>query len=294
MPQRPEPMRDPAIAVLPYGIRTGRSLARRPLADLIWPLGCPDRLLGGVVGDLSPDDHLIVFPRTATHLQPDRGTRAQVSLILGEPSVIHAKHLSLLRISWRRFHKVLTFNEALLTQIPNGVFFPLGTTWVPEWQGLDRTKSRMCSLIASAKRDSAGHKLRHQVVEWCRETGQDVDVMGRGYTPFERKSEGLAPYRYSIVIENVQERNYFSEKLVDSVLCDTVPIYWGCPNLERFCDPAGVVFCTSGAEIQAAVQGMSEAGYAQRLAAVRAMQPQLAAYCDLEKRAAEAVRAGLG
>lgn len=283
-------MTEPAIAVLPYGLSLGPSLASVPVDELIWPLGQPGRLDGGRVGDLREDDHLIVFPRTKTHFQARRGTRARISLILGEPSVIHAKHLALLRVSWRRFWRILTFNEDLLARIPNGIFFPLGTTWVPEWRELAFDKTAMCSLIASAKRDSAGHRLRHRMVEWVRGEGCDVDVMGRGYTPFGAKAEGLAPYRYSVVIENMRERNYFSEKLVDAVLCNTVPIYWGCPNLERFIDPSGIIQCASEADLRRAVQGMSIEGFEERLPMLKAAQPQLEPYLGLERRAAQAVR----
>lgn len=284
---------DPAIAVLPYGQRLGPRLAHIPVSDLVWPLGCPDRLSGASVGDLRADDHLIIFPRTATHFTLRRGTRARISLILGEPSVIHAKHLALLRLSHGRFWRVLTFDETLLSRIPNGIFFPLGNTWVPEWRDLPLNKTDMCSLIASAKRDTSGHKLRHRIADLARETPLDIKVMGRGYTAFEHKADGLAPHRYSIVIENVREKNYFSEKLVDSVLCNTVPIYWGCPNLERFIDPSGIIQCQSENDIRRAIEGMSEADFNARLPQLQAIQPVMAGYCDLEKRAAEAVRASL-
>lgn len=284
---------DPAIAVLPYGQRLGLALATVPVSDLIWPLGCPDRLVGGMVGDLRADDHLIVFPRTNTHFQIRKGTQAQISLILAEPSVIHAKHLTLLRLTHGRFFRVLTFNETLTSRIPNGVFFPLGTTWVPEWRDLPLDKTAMCSLIASAKRDTTGHKLRHEMVDWARRSGAEVEVMGRGYKAFDTKAKGLAPYQYSVVIENVREPNYFSEKLVDAVLCNTVPIYWGCPNLDRFIDPTGIIQCQSAADIRQAIAAMSSDDYANRLPQLQAIQPVLAGYCDLEKRAAEAVRACL-
>jgi len=286
-------MTDPAIAVLPYGMKLGVKLAKEPVSELIWPLGCPDRLSGGTVSDLRDDDHLIIFPRTATHFSRRRGTKARISLILAEPSVIHAKHLALLRLTHGHFWRVLSFNETLLSHIPNGVFFPMGTNWVPEWRDLTLDKSKMCSLIASAKRDTAGHKLRHRIADWVQGASRDVDVMGRGYTPFERKADGLAPYRYSVVIENVQEKNYFSEKLVDAVLCSTVPIYWGCPNLERFIDPSGIIQCHSEEEVKRAIDAMSEADFTARLPELQSIQPVLDGYCDLKKRAAEAVWASL-
>ncbi|WP_406649387.1 glycosyltransferase family 10 [Aliisedimentitalea scapharcae] len=283
----------PAIAVLPYGMKLGPGLGQRPVSDLNWPLGCPERLQGRQVADLLPTDHLIVFPRTNTHFQIRYGTQARISLILGEPSVIHAKHLRLLRLTHRRFYKVLTFSDYLLTHLPNAYFFPLGTTWVPEWRDLPLRKTEMCSLIASAKRDSSGHKLRHHMVEWVRGSDHPVAVMGRGYTPFDAKSDGLAPYRYSIVIENVQEKNYFSEKLVDAVLCNTVPIYWGCPNLDHFMDISGIIQCNSAADIQRAVETMSEDDFVTRLPKLQAIHPVLERYCDLDLRAAVAIRDSL-
>ncbi|MGD9865010.1 MAG: glycosyltransferase family 10 [Pseudodonghicola sp.] len=282
-------MTDPAIAILPYGRRLGGRLARLPVEALIWPLGCPERLRGAQVGDMTRDDHLLVYPRTDIHFRINTGTRARISLIMAEPAVIHGRHLRLLRLSWRRFHRILTFNEELLNAVPNAVLFPLGTTWVPEWRELTFAKTAMCSLIASEKRDSQGHKLRHAMVDWVRSSSQDVAVMGRGYTPFAAKADGLAPYRYSIVIENVRETNYFSEKLVDAVLCNTVPIYWGCPNLERFMNPEGIIRCDSEAEMRRAVAAMSEADFAARLPHLRRLQGELEPYIDIEKRAARAI-----
>lgn len=281
---------DRAIGFLPYGTALGPGLASLPVANVNWPLGLPNRLRGATVGDLRPDDHLICFPRTTHHFALRRGTKAQISVVLGEPSAIHTKHIALLRFTYRRFYRVLAFNEKLLADIPNGLFFPYGTTWVPNWRDLPLKKKRMTSLIASAKRDTTGHKLRHAVVDWVQASGQDVDVMGRGYTPFETKSDGLAPYRYSVVIENMREPNYFSEKLLDAVFCSTVPIYWGCPNLDRFFDPDGIVQCASEGDVRRAVQAASEADFQQRLPKLQAMKSQLEPYSDLEHRAVVAIR----
>lgn len=283
-------MSEPAIALLPYGLRLGPDLAQVPVSDLLWPLGCPDRLSGATVGQMDRNDHIIMFPNTMAHFRLRRGTRARISLMMGEPAAIHAKHIKLLRYTWRRFFRVFTFHDDLLKALPNAVFLPYGTTWVPEWRDLPLEKTKSCSLIASAKRDTTGHQLRHSIVEWVRETGQDVDIMGRGYTPFERKADGLAPYRFSVVIENVQEPNYFSEKLIDAILCNTVPIYWGCPNIEQFLDPSGMIICNSEADIRRAVEAVSVEDFEKRLPHIQALQPAAAQYGDFERRAAEALR----
>ncbi len=286
-------MNEPAIAILPYGHRLGPKLASVPLSEMIWPEGCPDRLIGKTVGDLEVTDHLIMYPNSTVHMRLRRGTRAQISLMMGEPSAIHGKHDRILRYTWRRFFRVMTFHDALLGSIPNAVFLPYGVTMIPDWQDLDVTKVKSCSLIASAKRDLEGHQLRHSVIDWVRRTNADVDIMGRGYNPFDLKSDGLAPYRYSVVIENVRERNYFSEKLTDTILCSAVPIYWGCPNIGDFMDTSGMILCESEDDIHRAIQMASDEDYATRLPHLQAIQPKAAGFGDFEGRAVAALRAEL-
>ncbi|WP_371224635.1 glycosyltransferase family 10 domain-containing protein [Roseovarius sp. 2305UL8-3] len=276
-------------AILPNHMKLGLRPARLALDDLIWPMGQPSELRGGQLGDLSREDHLICFPRSTLHMRPSFGTRAQVSIMVLEPGAIHARHLTRLRSSYRRFHRVLTANRTLLDAIPNGIFFPFGGTWVENWRDLKIEKSQMCSLIASAKRSETGHVLRHEMADWIATEGHAIDVMGGGYAPFKRKSDGLAPYRYSLVIENVQEPNYFTEKLVDAILCQCVPIYWGCPNIANFIDPAAMIITNSIQEMQDAVRNMSKADYAARLPTLLSQQEKAAHWGDVYTRAAWAV-----
>lgn len=51
--------------------------------------------------------------------------------------------------------------------------------------------------------------------------------------PIHDKKDALINYKYSIAIENSREKNYITEKFVDCFLCDTIPIYYGCPNINE-------------------------------------------------------------
>lgn len=283
----------PAIAVAPYGLRFGAGYLDTPCDDLDWPLGQPDRLKGRRLRDMTRDDHLVVYPRTWLHLRPLFGLRARLSMMVQEPRVIHGDHRRMLRLTWRRFFRIITHDRALVDAIPNGVFVPYGTTWVPDWRDLDLTKTRSCSLIASAKRSQEGQRMRHAVADHARAAGLDVDILGGGYAPFVAKSEGLASYRYSVVIENAREPDYFSEKLIDAVLCLCVPIYWGCPNIADYLPTAPMIICQNEAEIRAALATMSEADYAARLPELMAMREQAAGYDNLHLRTARALLASL-
>ncbi|UWS06957.1 hypothetical protein [Phaeobacter inhibens] len=285
--------REPAVAVVPYGVRLNRDFANRKLASLHWPLGCPADLISGCVADLTARDHLILWAKTAMHFQPRWPCAARISMMVMEPKIMSALHHRLLPWTGRRFYRVFSYDDDLLGRIGNGVFLPFGTTWVPEWRDLTVEKCADLSLIASAKRDHPGHRLRHEIAEHLNTSQREVAILGRGYQPFDAKSDGLAPYRYSVVIENVRERNYFSEKLIDAILCETVPIYWGCPNISDFFDPAGMMVCTSAEELRASIAMISHGDYANRLPALRAIKPAAARYGEIERRAAEALLASL-
>jgi len=62
----------------------------------------------------------------------------------------------------------------------------------------------------------------------------DLSTIDGYLGPVKVKWEGLAPYRYFFAFENVSEKNYFGEKLIDSILAGCMPIYWGCTNPREF------------------------------------------------------------
>jgi hypothetical protein len=67
------------------------------------------------------------------------------------------------------------------------------------------------------------------------------DLFGKGYSFIEDKWDGLAPYRYSLVVENFSNPWYWSEKLADCFLAWTMPIYYGCTKISDFFPEESVV-----------------------------------------------------
>lgn len=277
------------IAIVPYGMRPDKAFLERSLNELDWPLGRPQALGEGRIRDLRPQDHLVFYPSSGLWLRAFRGLRAQISLMIVEPAAIHARHMRLARIFSRRFACILTCNPDLLRRIPNSGFLALGTSWVKNWQTLDLTKTEHMSLIASNKRDQVGHRLRHDVAAWAQDAQPDVTLMGRAFRPFDEKSEGLAPFRYSVIIENVREPSYFTEKLIDAMLCKTVPIYWGAPDIGSYFNADGLIQCSDLEALRSAISDASEADYATRLEALAENQARAADYIDLHGRAARAL-----
>lgn len=274
------------LAILPYGTKITPKLSAFPLSSLSWPAGIPANIEGKTVADLTSSDHLLCYITSRLFYVPRPRVKAQLSAMIVEPYIVHRRNILWMRLFYRRFFKVLTANKALQKAIPNALPYVFGSTWVPDWQSISLEKSRLATLIASGKKSLPGHRLRHQVVDWISANKSEVDVVGRGYKPFDQKHEALATYRYSVVIENVQEPSYFTEKLIDCLLCKTVPIYWGAPDIGTFFDTNGMIICDNFEDITAALANISEADYQRRLDNISTNQLRAARYADHEKAAA--------
>ncbi|MCY0149683.1 glycosyltransferase family 10 [Hoeflea sp. G2-23] len=291
MAENPSAKAEAAVAIIPYGTRLTPMLSRMPLDALAWPLGRPAHFNHGTISDMGPADHLIAYVSSRLLYMPRPGVRARISVMIVEPQAVHGRNMAWLRLLYWRFYRVLTCNPGLLAGVPNGVRFLFGSTWVPDWKTVNTQKSRMLSLIASSKTFFEGHGLRHRVVDWLKRTDIDAEILGRGYAPFEHKAEGLAPYRFSVIIENVREPSYFTEKLIDCFLCDTVPIYWGAPDIAEVFDPRGMIICLSFDDITAALGTLSESDYRSRLEFVAKNKEKAVLYANHELAAARIVLA---
>lgn len=109
----------------------------------------------------------------------------------------------------------------------NRTFDELTSCPVPE-------KTRGLSWIIGDAMDLPGHLRRWSFLEAIREAGLPVDVFGKKIQYIEDKWDGLAPYRYSLAIENNSGPHMWTEKLADCFLTWTLPFYYGCINLEDY------------------------------------------------------------
>ncbi|MBN2547920.1 MAG: hypothetical protein JXB15_02085 [Anaerolineales bacterium] len=95
------------------------------------------------------------------------------------------------------------------------------------------TKERQLSWITSNLVTTAGQRQRLRFLERIRPR-VSFDLYGKGFHYLEDKWDGLAPYRYSLVVENFRNPYYWSEKLADCFLSWTMPIYYGCTRIQDY------------------------------------------------------------
>ena len=229
----------PLVCILPNALRKTKNLGSVNLSRLIWAKGV--NIPNGKVNDLNQHDHLLIYPSSGIWLTNYKKITPKVSLIITEPKAVHGRYYNNLWFLKFKFHKILVRSKELSNNSNNIITIPIAYSWLSKVVLPDATeKTNLVSLIASNKNKLEGHKLRHLIVNKVKDI-KSIDVMGRGYSPFNHKEDGLLPYMFSIIVENCKEDNYFSEKLIDCLLCRTIPIYWGAPDISEYFDTRGMI-----------------------------------------------------
>jgi len=132
-----------------------------------------------------------------------------------------------------------------------GEAMPPMTDWLVEktydalWEEGVPNKTRGISLVSSRKSHLPGHRTRNQTFDLLEKEISDLDVFGPEKKWVADKWDTLAPYRYSVVVENTSSADYITEKLVDCFLTYTLPIYFGAPNILDYYPKDSVVILPS-------------------------------------------------
>jgi len=92
--------------------------------------------------------------------------------------------------------------------------------------------------------ESTIYSERRNLVSGLKDSNLEIEIYGnyqdtdhpKSFGNCWNKKVGLNDYRFSIAIENSVLKNNFTEKFYDCVLCDTIPVYYGGPNISDYID----------------------------------------------------------
>jgi hypothetical protein len=154
--------------------------------------------------------------------------------LIQEPPVAHMRSI---HRGQKAFHRIYTTHPGLpapryvhgqpaLPWFVNRSYDQLKTCPPPE-------KTGDLSWVTSDTRHLRGHRLRMDFLDNIRKT-VPFDLFGRGFRFVEDKWDALAPYRYSLAVENYSGPDYWTEKLTDCLLAWSLPIYYGCTNIDKY------------------------------------------------------------
>ena len=87
--------------------------------------------------------------------------------------------------------------------------------------------------ITSNQRSSKGHNKRMDFLDKLRNL-PFVSLYGRGINEIKDKFDVLKSSKYAIAYENFKNDYYWTEKISDCFLSWTMPIYYGCNNIDLY------------------------------------------------------------
>ena len=121
-------------------------------------------------------------------------------------------------------------------------------------------KPKLMSIMVSYKKNTTGHIYRHALVSHILKYNWPIDIWGNGADEYKKKnvigmgmigssggenskyikgnfnsmSELCKEYAFTIAIENTSHDHYFTEKLINPLIYNTIPIYWGCKKINEY------------------------------------------------------------
>lgn len=168
-------------------------------------------------------------------------------LVLQEPNEYFGLHDFALK-NKNIFDLILTWDDKLLSLCENATLMLFGHTWFkPDQYNINHKKYFQTSHLCGKLLKTYGHSLRHELLARQNEIKTPIkffDIYGDRYNTEDArkgKEEVFGDSMFGVAIENTSHRGYFTEKILDCFLLKTIPIYWGCSNIEDFFNKEGII-----------------------------------------------------
>ena len=172
------------------------------------------------------------------------------------------------------YEYILTHDKELIDADPNKFLYALPATnreQVPPDEVKIHEKSKLTSFCFSNKQWASGHKFRHQTRYFIDAHKLNVDMYGSGVGQ-SYNGDSMHAYRdyaFSIIIENSQYDNYWSEKPQECFWTGTIPIYRGCESIFDVYDRNGVITFQTLDDLKDILQNLTIEEYNNKLEYVK-------------------------
>lgn len=225
-----------------------------------------------------------------------------VLMISGEPECFRPSNQEVIK-NRSLFDLILTWDTQVLQACPNAELFPYGCTFLnlPDARRVAAgSKPFGVTFICGSKKATVGHHMRHVLwdrvgeitipnVFWASHHPYKIGK-GTPQLPRQMSAKILAlDKQFHVAIENVADTNYFTEKLIDCFVTNTIPIYWGCPNINKYFDVRGIIRVGSIDETIRVVNKLTESDYTSRIPYMRRNLQSAMDYVLYENRVTSAI-----
>lgn len=163
-------------------------------------------------------------------------------LVQCEPPELYQAFAGMVQQAQSNFDLILTYDQRLLELSQAVEFCPVGCWINPKEIKLD--KQDQITYLMSSKIYTNAHRLRFVILRrfgHLKRLGNFDFLMHRSPPRVPDKTQFYTNAKFNIACENQIIPNMYTEKLLDCFATRTVPIYFGCTNLERYFDLRGVI-----------------------------------------------------
>lgn len=196
------------------------------------------------------------------------------------------------------FDYILTYDDVLIKNLNKAILFEYGTTWIDIKNYPSKIKKFSISNICGNKTQLFGHVLRHDL--WKRQneinntkeffTSQGFMLPNMGNKILGDSKQPLFDSMFHICIENVSKPNFFTEKIIDPLVCKTIPIYLGCPNISDYFDVRGFFIANNVDDIINICNNLTPEDYQKRLGYIDINYERALKYSDIRYNLVEKVK----
>lgn len=183
-------------------------------------------------------------------------------LIINEPNELFGLHDWAIQNS-HLFSCILTWGQSILDNCDNALLLPFGTTFLHKNKSYEKLaaneKKFELSFLCGKKQLTNGHFLRHSIYN-NQKNIKNIPLKWY-YTYDGPKDICFESSMFHLAIENSQNKNFFTEKLIDAFITKTIPIYWGCSNINEFFDARGFFTFDTEEEFFNIVNNLTEEDY---------------------------------
>ncbi len=172
-------------------------------------------------------------------LYTDQSANVRV-LMQCEPPSLYRDFYGMVMANWQNFDLILTYDDRLLV-LPNAKEFLPVDAWVGD---LECHKQDQITYMMSSKIWTREHRMRFMIlreVENKNKLGAFDFKMHRSPPRIPSKEDFYRNAKFNIACENQVMTNMFTEKLLDCFRTLTIPIYYGCENIEKYFNPKGLL-----------------------------------------------------
>lgn len=211
--------------------------------------------------------------------------------------------------NYQKFDAVLTWNKDLLRYCPNTVKTLFGTSafhdkiTYPEPAFTIFNKQPKVTFIRGNKHHNVkGHHIRWELWNRQNEIKNFEKEFYATTTPeyasspeeetqwFDQRKLIFKLPMFHIAIENTSNENYFTEKIMDTFIFESIPIYFGCPNIRDYFNPDGIIQVNSTDEIIDVCNKLTPDDYYNRQFAAWDNQKRCQQYLNLGKTVRETLK----